>query len=82
MRPLHVPFLAILLTTPCTGYAQDDPAATRGVFVPGQATPGQALPSNVLLTPVPGKPGYGYAVINGHRAIVDERTNRIVRYRD
>jgi hypothetical protein len=82
MRPPYVLFLAILLATPCRGYAQDDPTGTRGVFAPGQPTPGQAVPSNVVLTPVPGQAGYSYALINGHHVIVEQRTNRIVRYLD
>ena len=80
MRPPYVSFLAILLATPCAAYAQDDPSATRGVFAPGQPTPGQTPPGDVTLTPVPGQPENGYTTINGHQAVIDRRTNRIIRY--
>lgn len=52
------------------------------VSVPGPAAAGQALPFSIIPTPVPGQPGYGSAMINGRRAIIEQGTNRIVRYVD
>ncbi|MBV8441900.1 MAG: hypothetical protein JO312_15290 [Hyphomicrobiales bacterium] len=31
-------------------------------------------------TPIPDRPGYGVAVVNGRRAIIDLSTNRIFQY--
>jgi hypothetical protein len=48
------------------------------VTVPGgDPVQGQTLPDDVNPTPIPGRPGYGTVVVNGHRAIVDLVNNRI-----
>ena len=52
------------------------------VSIPGTPQQGQALPSGVKPTPIPGRPGYGEAVVNGHRAIIDQNTNRIFQILD
>jgi Protein of unknown function (DUF1236) len=52
------------------------------VFVPGTPQRGQALPNGVKPTPIPDRPGYGAAVVNGHRVIVDQNTNRIFQILD
>jgi hypothetical protein len=52
------------------------------VTVSGPAAAGQALPSAIIPTPIPGEPGMGSVFVNGHHAIVEQGTNRIVRYVD
>lgn len=54
--------------------------AQPAVAVPGPASPGQFLPSIIIPTPIPGQPGYGSAMVNGRRAIIEQGTNRIVQY--
>lgn len=48
------------------------------VTVSGEPTQGQTLPSDVSPTPIPDRPGYGKAIVNGRRAIIDLSNNRIV----
>jgi hypothetical protein len=69
---------------PSTLSAPDYGAAGGGpvVSVPGTPEQGQALPAGVNPTPIPGRPGYGGAVVNGHRVIVDQNTNRIFQILD
>jgi hypothetical protein len=53
------------------------------VNVPGgDPVQGQTLPDDVNPTPIPGRPGYGTVVVNGHRTIVDLATNRIYQVSD
>ncbi len=52
------------------------------VTIFGAATQGQTLPSNVSPAPIPDRPGYGKAIVNGHRVIVDLTNNRIIRVVD
>jgi hypothetical protein len=61
-----------------------DPAPERGptVSVPGSAAVGQSLPEGVNPTPIPGRPGYGRAEVNGRPAIIDMGDNRIIQYSD
>jgi hypothetical protein len=40
------------------------------------------LPNDVTPTPIQDRPGYGWVVINGRRAIVDLNTNRIYQISD
>ena len=61
--------------------AQPPPA----VSLQGNLVVGATLPSTVMLYPVPpdvyatnGGQVYGYAIINGHRVIVDMRTRAVV----
>jgi hypothetical protein len=54
--------------------------AQPAVAVPGPASPGQFLPSIIIPTPIPGQPGFGSAMVNGRRAIIEQGTNRIVQY--
>ncbi len=69
---------------PSTIAAPDYGAEGSGpaVSVPGAPEQGQALPAGVRLAPIPGRPGYGAAVVNGHRVIVDQNTNRIFQILD
>jgi Protein of unknown function (DUF1236) len=61
-----------------------DYSAQRGpnVSLPGSADPGQSLPESVKPSPIPGRPGYGRAMVNGRPAIIDMGDNRIVQYSD
>jgi hypothetical protein len=52
------------------------------VTISQEATRGQLLPSNVSPAPIPDRPGYGKAVVNGHRVIVDLNSNRIYQVLD
>jgi hypothetical protein len=52
------------------------------VTISGSATRGQTLPSDVSPAPIADRPGYGTAIVNGHRTIVDLNNNRIVQVMD
>ena len=52
------------------------------VTIVGRATEGQTLPSNVTPAPISDRPGYGTAIVNGHRTIIDLNNNRIVQVMD
>jgi hypothetical protein len=52
------------------------------VTIVGKAVEGQTLPSNISPLPISDRPGYGTAIVNGHRAIVDLNNNRIVQVTD
>ena len=52
------------------------------VTISGEAVQGQRLPSDVSPTPIADRPGYGRAIVNGRRAIVDLNTHRIVQVLD
>jgi hypothetical protein len=72
------------------GAPQSAPAAAYGapgpvpsVRLPGSGdVVGQVLPEGVKPSPMPDRPGYGRATVNGHSAIVDMGSNRIVQYSD
>ncbi len=50
------------------------------VTVSGTVRQGTQLPNDVSPTPIPDRPGYGAAIVNGHRAIVDLNSNSVVQY--
>ena len=52
------------------------------VTIVGRAAEGQTLPSNVTPAPISDRPGYGTAIVNGHRSIIDLSNNRIVQVMD
>jgi hypothetical protein len=52
------------------------------VIVPGTPVQSQTLPDDVTPTPLPDRPGYGAVVVNGRRAVVDLRNNRIFQISD
>jgi hypothetical protein len=52
------------------------------VTIAGRAAEGQTLPSNVTPAPISDRPGYGTAIVNGHRTIIDHSNNRIVQVMD
>ncbi len=69
---------------PSTITAPDYATSERGpiVSVPGKAELGESLPEGVKPSPIPDRPGYGRAEVNGRRAIIDMNDNRIVQYSD
>ncbi len=52
------------------------------VTIVGNPTQGQTLPNGVTPTPITDRPGYGRAIVNGRRAIIDLNNNRIVQVLD
>jgi hypothetical protein len=52
------------------------------VTIVGKAVEGQTLPGNVTPLPMSDRPGYGTAIVNGHRSIIDLSNNRIVQVMD
>jgi hypothetical protein len=52
------------------------------VTIVGGAVEGQTLPNNVSPAPISDRPGYGTAIVNGHRSIIDLNNNRIVQVMD
>ena len=52
------------------------------ITVPGDPVQGQTLPNDVTPRPIQDRPGYGWVLINGRRAIVDLNTNRIYQISD
>jgi hypothetical protein len=52
------------------------------ITIVGGAVEGQTLPSNVAPAPISDRPGYGTAIVNGHRSIIDLSNNRIVQVMD
>ena len=54
--------------------------AAPNVLVSGSVSLGQALPYSIRATPIPDRPGYGLAVINGQRAIIEQMTNRVSQF--
>ena len=66
------------LSTPDYGAVGTGPRVT----IVGDPTQGQALPNGVNPAPIPDRPGYGRAIVNGKRAIIDLNNNRIVQVLD
>jgi hypothetical protein len=52
------------------------------VTISGDPTRGETLPNDVTPAPIPDRPGYGKAVVNGRRVIVDLSNNRIYQVLD
>lgn len=52
------------------------------VTVPGDPARGDTLPNDVTPAPIPDRPGYGKAVVNGRRVIIDLDNNRIYQVLD
>ena len=69
--------------TPATGALSSSPIGVGPrVTIQGGAVEGQTLPGNVTPLPMPDRPGYGTAIVNGHRSIIDLSNNRIVQVMD
>ena len=81
--PGAAPLGAAKSGTPATG-ALNPRAIGVGprVTIQGGAAQGQTLPSNVTPAPMSDRPGYGTAIVNGHRSIIDLSNNRIVQVMD
>lgn len=47
------------------------------VTIPGKVTRGTVLPGDVHPAPIAGRPGYGAAIVNGQRVIVDTNSNSV-----
>lgn len=61
------------LTNPDTGPQDGGPIVT----VPGNVARGTVLPGDVHPAPIAGRPGFGAAVVNGQRVIVDMNSNTV-----
>lgn len=58
-------------------------APVPSVSLPGSGdVVGRVLPEGVKPSPIPDRPGYGRATVNGRSAIIDMNSNRIVQYSD
>jgi hypothetical protein len=76
--------------TPSVGSRNSTPSAPGSgavgvgprVTVYGEPTRGQTLPNDVNPAPISDRPGYGTAIVNGRRTIIDMSNNRIVQVLD
>jgi hypothetical protein len=66
------------LSAPNYGAVGNGPRVT----VSGQPTQGQTLPNDVNPAPISDRPGYGTAIVNGRRTIIDLSNHRIVQIMD
>ena len=81
--PGAAPLGAAKSGTPATGALSPSPIGVGPrVTIAGKAVEGQTLPGNATPLPMPDRPGYGTAIVNGHRSIIDLSNNRIVQVRD
>ena len=81
--PGAAPLAAPRSGTPATGALSTSPIGVGPrVTIQGGATKGQTLPNNVSPLPMPDRPGYGTAIVNGHRSIIDLSNNRIIQVMD
>ena len=81
--PGAAPLGATKSGTPATGALSASPIGVGPrVTIQGGAVEGQTLPSNVTPLPMSDRPGYGTAIVNGHRSIIDLSNNRIIQVMD
>ena len=81
--PGAAPLGAAKSGTPATGALSASPIGVGPrVTIQGKAVEGQTLPGNVTPLPMSDRPGYGTAIVNGHRSIIDLSNNRIVQVMD
>jgi hypothetical protein len=66
---------------PTATYATPAPVPSVSLSASGDLV-GQVLPEGVKPSPMADRPGYGRARVNGHSAIIDMGSNRIVQYSD
>ncbi|MFK0332673.1 DUF1236 domain-containing protein [Rhizobium sp. NPDC090275] len=59
-------------------YVQQAPAPQQPVVVQERVKVGVALPSDVVVTPVPENPQYGYVIMGQERVIVEPQTRKVV----
>ena len=77
-------------STPATKSTKSTPSAPNygavgngpRVTIYGKPTRDTILPSNVSPAPILDRPGYGTAIVNGHRSIIDLSNNRITKVMD
>jgi hypothetical protein len=74
----RAPSLPSKVTAPDYGISERGP----DVSLPGKVSRGQTLPEGVKPSPIPGRAGYGRAMVNGRPAIIDLGANRIIDYSD
>lgn len=74
-----LPRLPSTVSAPAYGSAE---GGAPSVTVAGVPARGRVLPGGVKPAPIRGRPGYGEAVVNGRRAIIDLNTNRIFQILD
>jgi hypothetical protein len=67
------------LSAPDNGAIGNGPRVT---VYGGEPTRGQTLPNDVNPAPISDRPGYGTAIVNGRRTIIDMSNNRIVQVLD
>jgi hypothetical protein len=66
------------LSAPNYGAVGNGPRVT----VSGEPARGQTLPNDVSPAPISDRPGYGTAIVNGRRTIIDLSNNRIIQVLD
>lgn len=59
-------------------YVQQAPMPSETIVVKQRAEVGVALPADVVVTPIPENPKYGYVVMGDERVIVEPQTRRVV----
>lgn len=59
-------------------YVQQQPMPQQTIVVQEPVTVGRALPADVIVTPVPENPHYGYVVVGQQRVIVEPQTRKEV----
>jgi hypothetical protein len=59
-------------------YVQTAPVPEQPVVVEQPVSVGRALPADVVVTPVPENPHYGYAFVGQQRVIVEPRSHKVV----
>ncbi|MGV2103951.1 DUF1236 domain-containing protein [Rhizobium sp. 21-4511-3d] len=59
-------------------YVQQAPIPQQTVVVQQPVAVGAALPADVVVTPVPENPRYGYVVMGQQRVIVEPQTRKVV----
>lgn len=70
------------LSSRLSGSANSSLDNVPSVSIPGVDRDGQSLPEGVQASPMPDRPGYGRARVNGRLAIIDLNGNRIVQFLD
>lgn len=59
-------------------YVQQAPMPAQPVVVQERVKVGVALPADVVVTPVPENPRYGYVIMGQERVIVEPQTRKVV----
>jgi hypothetical protein len=59
-------------------FVQKAPAPKERVVVKEKVVVGQALPDTVVVAPIPDETGYGYAIVNDERVIVEPSTRKVI----